>query len=118
MTPLITLWLFHRTLKYNNILQFLFYLCIITGVTAVTPIQQANIDKEYPGKNIVLNACCPGFVNTDLTGGRGKLTIDEGAETPVYLALLPQEQARNIRGCFLFKKEVYNWKEGQYPKIM
>jgi NAD(P)-dependent dehydrogenase (short-subunit alcohol dehydrogenase family) len=39
-------------------------------------------------EKILVNAVNPGFVMTDMTGGRGFLTADDGAEAPVRLALL------------------------------
>ena len=35
----------------------------------------------------LVNSCCPGYVNTDMTKGNGTKSIDEGAQTPVLLAL-------------------------------
>ncbi|KAI7988781.1 Short-chain dehydrogenase/reductase 2b [Camellia lanceoleosa] len=43
--------------------------------------------KKYP--NIAINAVSPGFVKTDLNHHRGILTVEQGAEGPVMLALLP-----------------------------
>jgi len=69
------------------------------GVTFMAIVQQKDMDKT--DRNIVINACCPGLVDTDMTGGKysNALTPDEGAETPSYLALLPQDT--DIRGQFL-----------------
>ena len=39
------------------------------------------------GNRVLVNSCCPGYVNTDMTKGRGSKSIDEGAQTPVLLAL-------------------------------
>jgi len=39
------------------------------------------------GKLFVVNAVCPGYVNTSMTKGNGQLSIDEGAATPVKVAL-------------------------------
>ncbi|KAI9761894.1 MAG: hypothetical protein M1840_001547 [Geoglossum simile] len=36
---------------------------------------------------VLVNACCPGYVDTDMTGGHGVKTPDEGAQTLVLLAL-------------------------------
>lgn len=41
---------------------------------------------------IVVNAACPGYVSTDLNGHTGYITAQEGARTPVRLALLPDLQ--------------------------
>ncbi|KAF2107285.1 carbonyl reductase [Lophiotrema nucula] len=35
----------------------------------------------------LINSACPGYVNTDMTKGNGTLSPDEGAQTPVMLAL-------------------------------
>ncbi|XP_068316035.1 (+)-neomenthol dehydrogenase-like isoform X1 [Pyrus communis] len=43
--------------------------------------------KRWP--NFCINCVCPGFVKTDITCNSGILTIDEGAESVVRLALLP-----------------------------
>jgi carbonyl reductase 1 len=45
------------------------------------------IEEEKSGRGVVINACCPGYVNTDMTKGNGVKTVDEGAKTPVLLAL-------------------------------
>lgn len=52
------------------------------GLIAATKI----LAKENV-ENVHIVSCCPGFVSTDLTKGDGKKTPDEGAKTPVMLAL-------------------------------
>jgi (+)-neomenthol dehydrogenase len=47
---------------------------------------------------------CPGYVNTEMTKNLGVLTIDQGAETPVYAALLPSDS--KINGAFISEKTV------------
>jgi carbonyl reductase 1 len=51
------------------------------GTTAVIKAIAAD------SKSVLINACCPGYVNTDMTKGYGTKTTDEGAKTPVMLAL-------------------------------
>jgi carbonyl reductase 1 len=46
----------------------------------------ARKESESGGKRLI-NACCPGYVNTDMTKGNGTKTPDEGAQTPVLLAI-------------------------------
>ena len=46
----------------------------------------AKKEKER-GSTVLINSCCPGYVDTDMTKHNGKLTPDEGAQTPVVLAL-------------------------------
>jgi carbonyl reductase 1 len=47
-------------------------------------IAQEEAKKE---SGILINSCCPGYVNTDMTRGNGVKTPDEGAQTPLLLAL-------------------------------
>jgi carbonyl reductase 1 len=39
-------------------------------------------------RSVDVNACCPGYVNTDMSSGRGTKTVTQGADTPAWLALL------------------------------
>jgi NAD(P)-dependent dehydrogenase (short-subunit alcohol dehydrogenase family) len=39
--------------------------------------------------NILVNSACPGWVRTDMGGNRATLSVKEGADTPVWLATLP-----------------------------
>ncbi|XP_059636092.1 (+)-neomenthol dehydrogenase-like [Cornus florida] len=43
--------------------------------------------KKYP--TFCINCVCPGFVKTDINCNTGILTVEEGAEIPVKLSLLP-----------------------------
>ena len=52
---------------------------------------------------LCINCVCPGFVKTDLNYNSGILTIEEGAESPVRLALLPDG---GPSGQFFVRKEV------------
>ncbi|RUS78415.1 hypothetical protein EGW08_013829 [Elysia chlorotica] len=78
------------------------------GVTVMSMIQQREMDKKG-ADDIVINACCPGYVDTDMTSHKGKLTIDQGAETPAYLALLPPG-VKEPRGQFVRELKVADWK--------
>ncbi|XP_024640757.1 (+)-neomenthol dehydrogenase [Medicago truncatula] len=57
--------------------------------------------KKYPHFHI--NSVCPGFVKTDMNNNIGNLSIDEGVETPLMLALLSNN---GPSGCFFTKGEV------------
>ena len=56
---------------------------------------------------ILVNAVCPGFVATDFNGHRGHKTVDQGAETPVWAALLTVDS--EINGEFISEKAVQQW---------
>lgn len=58
------------------------------GETIMTRIHA----RDNKDKDIVINCCCPGWVRTDMAGSAAPLSPDEGAETPVKLALLPQSK--------------------------
>ncbi|KAJ1392623.1 Short-chain dehydrogenase/reductase SDR [Sesbania bispinosa] len=57
--------------------------------------------KKYP--TICINCVCPGFVKTDINGNAGILTVEEGAASPVRLALLPNGSSS---GLFYIRNEV------------
>ncbi|KAI1722095.1 short chain dehydrogenase domain-containing protein [Ditylenchus destructor] len=48
---------------------------------AYTLLQSA----ELKHRSIIVNACCPGYVATDLNNHKGQKTIEEGADNPIYL---------------------------------
>jgi NAD(P)-dependent dehydrogenase (short-subunit alcohol dehydrogenase family) len=56
-----------------------------TALNAITTL----IAKEVRDDNILVNSACPGWVRTDIGGDRAPLTPEQGADTPVWLATLP-----------------------------
>jgi len=78
---------------------------------AMTKIQQQQILSQRPGDDILISACCPGYVDTDMTSHKGHLTIDQGAETPVYLGLIAANaNAKDVPGGeFWFQKRLCSW---------
>ena len=52
---------------------------------------------------------CPGYVNTDMTSHKGHKTIDQGADTPLYCALLP-EGCTSPKGNFVSDRTIKEWK--------
>lgn len=65
----------------------------------------ANQNAES-GSRIFINSCCPGYVNTDMTKGRGPRTPDQGAQTPVKLAL---EDIKGANGEFWKNEKAIEW---------
>ncbi|XP_064135509.1 carbonyl reductase [NADPH] 1 [Loxodonta africana] len=78
------------------------------GVTVLSRIYARNLSAQRGGDKILLNACCPGWVRTDMAGPRATKSPEEGAETPVYLALLPSD-ADGPHGQFVMEKRVERW---------
>ncbi|KAM8816956.1 carbonyl reductase [NADPH] 1 [Rhynchonycteris naso] len=78
------------------------------GVTVLSRIQARKLSEHRRGDKILLNACCPGWVRTDMAGPNATKSPEEGAETPVYLALLPPD-AEGPHGQFVSEKKVEQW---------
>ena len=76
------------------------------AVSIMTRLQQQEFDAKHSEKNILVNCCCPGMVLTDMTAGAhtNGITPDEGADTPLHLALLPAS-AKEPRGEFWYLRK-------------
>jgi NAD(P)-dependent dehydrogenase (short-subunit alcohol dehydrogenase family) len=46
---------------------------------------------ELRGTNILVNSFCPGWVNTDMGGPQADRSAEQGAETAIWLATLPDD---------------------------
>lgn len=55
------------------------------GINAYTRM----LAMKFP--HFCINCICPGSVKTDINHNQGLLSIDEGVENPVRLALLPDD---------------------------
>lgn len=77
-------------------------------MTVLSKIQARVVSETRSGDGILINACCPGWVRTDMAGSNAPKSPEEGAETPVYLALLP-EGAKEPHGQLVWEKAVREW---------
>lgn len=48
-----------------------------------------QLAKELHGTGVIVNACCPGWVRTRMGGDDAERSVEEGADTPIWLATLP-----------------------------
>ena len=58
-----------------------------TALNALTKILAA----EFHGNNILVNSMCPGWVRTDMGGSGAPRTPEQGADTAMWLATLPDD---------------------------
>ncbi|SPO22011.1 related to carbonyl reductase [Ustilago trichophora] len=75
-----------------------------SGVIAYTRALAKQYEQQ--GKKVEVVSCCPGYVNTDMTKGKGYKTLDQGAETPVLLALGMTDAKP---GEFWSEKKICDW---------
>jgi NAD(P)-dependent dehydrogenase (short-subunit alcohol dehydrogenase family) len=73
-----------------------------TGLNALTRMLTAELGDE----NVLVNSCCPGWVRTDMGGPGARLSVEEGADTPFWLATLPED---GPRGGFFRNREPIPW---------
>ncbi|KAG2456515.1 CBR1 reductase, partial [Polypterus senegalus] len=78
------------------------------GVIVLSRIQAKELSHKRGQSKILLNSCCPGWVKTDMAGPHATKTPDEGAITPVYLALLSEEDIEP-HGQFVCEKKTQSW---------
>jgi len=85
------------------------------AVMRLTKLQQIKFDKENAGMGVIFSTCCPGFICTDLSGLRGPVKPDDGAQVVVKLATLPAD-FNGMKGEFWEGHEIVEWLDKQYWK--
>jgi NAD(P)-dependent dehydrogenase (short-subunit alcohol dehydrogenase family) len=73
-----------------------------TALNALTRI----LADELRGTNVLVNSVCPGWVRTDMGGPHARLPVDEGVDTIVWAATLPDG---GPSGGFFRKREAIPW---------
>ena len=73
-----------------------------TGLNGLT----VYLDGEYGDDGLLANAVCPGWVRTDMGGESASRSVEEGAETPVWLARF---RPGSPAGRFWRRRRVVDW---------
>ncbi|CAL0327718.1 unnamed protein product [Lupinus luteus] len=76
------------------------------AVNAYTRFMAKKLSERGEDQKIYINSYCPGWVKTALTGYAGSVTVEEGADTGVWLALLPDQA---ITGKFFAERREINF---------
>ncbi len=66
----------------------------------------AQYARELADSNVIVNACCPGYVATDFTGFNAPRMAEQGAAIAIRLATLPDD---GPRGGFFDDEGVVAW---------
>ncbi|KAL6972945.1 alcohol dehydrogenase [Sarracenia purpurea var. burkii] len=61
------------------------------AVNAYTRLMAKKLSDRPDGQKIYINCYCPGWVKTAMTGWAGHTSPEEGADTGVWLSLLPDQ---------------------------
>ncbi|KZV57936.1 (+)-neomenthol dehydrogenase-like [Dorcoceras hygrometricum] len=76
------------------------------AINAYTRLMARVFSDRPEGQKIYINSCCPGWVRTAMTGWAGNVGPDEGADTAVWLALLPDQ---SVNGKFFAERREINF---------
>jgi NAD(P)-dependent dehydrogenase (short-subunit alcohol dehydrogenase family) len=76
-----------------------------TSKTAINVLTRV-LAAELKSSNILVNSVDPGWVQTDMGGSHAPRSLEQGAETVVWLATLPDG---GPTGGFFRDKRPYDW---------
>ncbi len=62
-----------------------------SALNALTRVAAAEAGNASGTSNVKINACCPGWVRTSMGGPQATRLVEQGAETPVWLATLGED---------------------------
>ncbi|KAK4410693.1 Carbonyl reductase [NADPH] 1 [Sesamum angolense] len=79
---------------------------ILRTINAYTRLMWRMLSEQPEGHKIYITCCCPGWVKTAMTGWAGHTSPEEGADTAVWLALLPDP---SISGKFFSERREINF---------
>ena len=92
------------------------YVVSKVGLSALTRIQQREMDKDSTRTDIAINHVHPGYVDTDMSSHKGHITPEEGAKSSLFAATLPPDT--NVKGKYIWHscKQV-DWVNGPKPDV-
>lgn len=76
------------------------------AVNAYTRFLVRTLSDRPEDHKIYINCCCPGWVKTAMTGWAGHTSPEEGADTAIWLALLPDHF---VNGKFFAERREINF---------
>ncbi|XP_004498298.1 uncharacterized protein [Cicer arietinum] len=76
------------------------------AVNAYTRLTARKLSERPEGQKIYINCYCPGWVKTALTGFAGNNSVEEGADSGVWLALLLDQ---TVMGKFFAERREINF---------
>jgi carbonyl reductase 1 len=79
------------------------------GVNRLAEIQAKTLGSDPSRPGVLVNAVCPGWVRTRMGGPTAHRSIEQGADTPVYLSLLPHG-TQEPHGLFLRDRLPVSWR--------
>lgn len=79
------------------------------GLIAYTRVLAKLEAANGPNKHLLINYVCPGYCATDLNGNAGHLTAEQGARTPVLVALWGAEEVEQPTGKFFTEGAQIEW---------
>lgn len=77
-----------------------------TGVIAASMCLGRLQLRKAVGERVLINCCCPGYVKTDMTKNRGRKDVEQGAKTPIALALA---DLGDVNGEFWENEAISAW---------
>ncbi|CAG0898615.1 unnamed protein product [Darwinula stevensoni] len=90
------------------------YVVSKVGVSALSRIQQREFLQDSR-VDLVVNHVHPGYVDTDMSSHKGPLTVQQGAVSSVYAALLPPN-IEEPKGAYIWHdKQIVDWVNGPLP---
>lgn len=85
------------------------YVASKVGVCALARVHQSMFNSDSR-EDLAVNSVHPGYVDTDMSSHKGTLTPDQGAEAPIFCALLPANT--EIKGKYIWNdKTLVDWEK-------